>query len=414
MKIESRNALYWHSFFLAVTSSFTEINTVMPALILEAGGGVGAVGVLTGIMVGLPLISQLLFAGLLHERPRKKPFLLFGINMRVFALALAGVGIAVIGTNVAIIPIVFVTMSLFALSGAFAGVSYTELVGKLVDTSKRRVFFVRRQLVTATGLLVSAGATRLLLGQTEFPDGYVVLFALAAGFLLLASMGFWVLREPETSAPGDRRPGVGIGRALRDVPGILKNDERMRALIAVANLGAPAFTALPLLTALAHRSYDLEPASVGTFVLVQIVGMLVSNYPWSRLIARGGFRLLLRAELIVLVVLLALSPIVATVAPVWVYAGLYFLAGAAISAHRLGMEAVLVQISPDEKRSLYAGVFGATNLGTAIMPFLTGVLVSAVGFAPVFVGAGALAIVGQIPIRKINCGEWYRDDAAAT
>ena len=31
-------SLHWHAFFLAITTTFTELNTVMPALILEAGG----------------------------------------------------------------------------------------------------------------------------------------------------------------------------------------------------------------------------------------------------------------------------------------------------------------------------------------------------------------------------------------
>lgn len=76
MRVDPRHAFYWHAFFLAVTTSFTEVNTVMPALILEAGGTEVAVGVLTAIMLGLPLITQLVFAGFLHTRERKKPYLL--------------------------------------------------------------------------------------------------------------------------------------------------------------------------------------------------------------------------------------------------------------------------------------------------------------------------------------------------
>lgn len=122
--------------------SFTEVNTVMPALVMEAGGSVFAVGALTAIMLGLPLVSQLVFAGFLSTRERKKPFLLLGINLRVAALAAAAFGIAAFGTDVRVIGVVFLAMTVFALSGAFAGVSYTELVGTLVPTGQRRSFFV--------------------------------------------------------------------------------------------------------------------------------------------------------------------------------------------------------------------------------------------------------------------------------
>lgn len=431
MRIQNQHALYWHSFFLAVTMSFTEINTVMPALILNAGGGERAVGILTGIMIGLPLISQLVFAGFLHSRERKKPFLLFGINLRVVALAAAAVGIARFGTTGGIIPVVFITMAVFALSGAFAGVSYTDLVGKLIRTAERRRFFVRRQVATSFGLLVSAIATRVFLGQTQFPNGYVVLFAMAATFLLVATAGFWMLRETpergadETATPpghgerGERgehgEPGgtdrrrPGMLDAFRQVPSILTADGNMRGLIAVVNLAAPAFTAIPLITALAHRSYDLSPGMVGTFVLVQIIGMVISNAGWSYLIRRGGFRMVIRTELVLLTVLFPVSLGVAGKIPVWLYAALYLIVGAIVSAQRLGVEATVVQISPEGRRALYAGVFGAANLGTAVMPLLTGSLAARVGFPIVFGAAAVLAATALVPLRSIWCGEWYRD-----
>ena len=52
-------------------------------------------------MIGLPLVAQLLFAGFLHTRPRKKPYLLLGINLRVLALAAGAAAIAALGTSTA-------------------------------------------------------------------------------------------------------------------------------------------------------------------------------------------------------------------------------------------------------------------------------------------------------------------------
>ncbi|MFP4210395.1 MAG: MFS transporter [Alkalispirochaeta sp.] len=413
MQTGNRYALYWHAFFLAVTVSFTEVNTVMPALILEAGGEESLVGALTAVMVGLPLISQLIFAGFLHARHRKKPYLLLGINLRVVALAGAALGIARLGTSEGIIPVVFLSMAIFALSGAFAGVSYTDLVGKVVPHRERGGFFVNRQVATSLGLLVSAIATRVFLGATVFPEGYIVLFALASGFLLLATGGFWMIREPlpaETEANAESAGGRPSFRdAFREVPEILRTDRNMRNLIALVNMAAPGFTAIPLVTALAHRSYDLNQTIVGTFVLVQIFGMLGSNVIWTRLVGRGGFRLVLRAELLLLGVLFPLAFLAAGRLPVWGYGALYLVTGAVISAQRLGVEAVVVQIAPDAKRALYAGVFGAANLGTAVMPLVTGALVANLGFPLVFGAASLIALGGLVPLRSISCGEWYRN-----
>lgn len=408
MRIDPRNAFYWHAFFLAVTTSFTEVNTVMPALILEAGGTEVAVGVLTAIMLGLPLITQLVFAGFLHTRERKKPYLLLAINLRVLALGAAAVGIALYGTGTMIIPIVFAAMTVFALSGAFAGVSYTDLVGNLVRTTNRRAFFVRRQVITTLGLLASAIATRFLLGAAAFPDGYVLLFAMAAAFLFVATGGFWALREPPL--PEDAvRPTGGVMAAIRQAPSMFRTDPNLRSLIVVANLVALGFTSIPLVTALAHRSYELDSATVGTFVLIQIGGMLAANVVWNRLVRRGGFRLVLQVELVLIAALFPLALLVAAVAPLWTYALLYLVTGAVISAQKIAIEGALVQISPDGKRALYAGVFGAANLGAAFMPLLTGVLVGVLGFPAVFLGAAAVALLALRPVRTLACGEWFRE-----
>jgi len=83
----------WHAFWLALAETFAEKNVVLPALILFTGGTQTQVGILTSLMIGLPLFTQLLFAGYLTSKSRKKNFLLGGIYLRVFAFL--GVGMSI-------------------------------------------------------------------------------------------------------------------------------------------------------------------------------------------------------------------------------------------------------------------------------------------------------------------------------
>lgn len=105
--------------------TFTEFNTPLPSLILDSGGAEIHIGMLTAIIIGVPLLARLGFAGYLHGRPRKKPFLMMGIHVRVAALAGAAVTITAsqqAGTAV-VIGLLYLRMLLFSMSGAFAGIS---------------------------------------------------------------------------------------------------------------------------------------------------------------------------------------------------------------------------------------------------------------------------------------------------
>lgn len=434
----NRLGLYWHTFFLAITTTFTELYTVMPALILEVGGTERAVGILTAIMIGVPLVTQLPFAAFLHRRSMKKPYLLLGINLRVLALTMAALVIGATLPGEAVILLVYLAMTIFALSGAFAGVSYTEMLGKTVAQKARGFFFVRRQLFNSLGVLISALITRYILGRVPFPDGYVGLFSAAAAVLLVASIGFWALREPEGAAvpsnvggramageepPATEVPGAASvppapgaegasqerERTIPMVVSILKGDKNLRRLLITTNLLAPAFTALPLVTALAHRSFRLSGEILGWFVLVQIGGMLISSRIWGAVIRRGGFRLVLWCEAVLLGFLLPLSLLLARNFGLAAFGTVYLLLGAAISAHRVGTEAVIVQISPDHQRALYAGIFGALNIGMALVPILTGSLIARFGFTAVFLVAALAAWSALFAIRGIWCGRWYAE-----
>ena len=147
---------------------------------------------------------------------------------------------------------------------------------------------------------------------------------------------------------------------------------------------------------------------VGTFVVIQIVGMLLAAPVWNRVIARGGFRLLMMLEAGLLAVLFPLALAAAAAAPLAVFSAMYLVTGAVLSGHKISIDGALVQISPDDQRALYAGVFGAANVASALLPLLTGVLVSGLGFGPVFVAASVAAALAVRPVRRIDCGGWYR------
>ena len=51
-------AFLWHAALLAITATFIEINTVLPAMIIQIGGNEFHIGIMTSIMIGVPMMPN--------------------------------------------------------------------------------------------------------------------------------------------------------------------------------------------------------------------------------------------------------------------------------------------------------------------------------------------------------------------
>lgn len=390
MTFQRRNyyAFQWHATFFALTVAFTETNTVLPSLIVKAGGGTVEIGLLTAIMVGTPIIGQLLFASYLHTQPRKRGFLLLGIGLRVVALAIVSVVLLVAESILAqtLITLVFVLMFVFALSGTFAGVSYTDILGKSLAPEQRSQFFVSRQVLTSIAFLISAPVSRWVLGGFGYPYNYAWMFGLAAGLLFIAALGFWAIDEPEVQPSSETHSFFEV---LRAVPRHLQDDPQLLRYILLVNLTGFGLTLMPFYVVYASQHYGLTGEQVGTYLMVQIVGMILSNILWAKLVRGFGFRGVVRGCIlcgaVLPILVLTLSGM-----PLPIFLSVFFLMGVAISARKIAFEGLLLEITTNTNRALHKGIVGATSLTTALFPLLAGGLIHQVGYVPVFLTVSVL------------------------
>lgn len=396
-------AFVWHAAWLAFTSTFTEINTVLPGMILKVGGNQIHVGILTAIMVGVPMLTQLLFAGFLTPKPRKKPYLLLGIYLRVVALSGVAWTLASL-TKIDpkfVIFLVYGWMLIFTTSGAFAGVSYTDILGKSIAGEARKRFFVVRQFLSSLGILASALITRELLRRFAYPQNYEILFTGAAIALFIAAFGFIVLREKPVE---NRFESSSFLEILKFIPGYLREDANLRNYIIMNNLTGFATTLLPFYVVLARDTYSLEMADIGNFLMVQISGMILSTFLWSRIVKKHAFKGVLMIWILIGASLPLLALTFSAFASQSVFLLVFFLSGAAMSARRIAQEGVLLEISENDNRALYSGINGAFNLTIALFPLLSGFVIVWIGYAPVFILGSVAMLSAIIFVRRLDCG----------
>lgn len=395
-------ALLWHASFLALATNFMDVDTIIPAMLINAGGGEIHLGFMTAIMLGGSTFLQLVFAGFISHRPRKKNYLLLGINLRIaalFALSALFFYSALLAEGVLII-LIFIFISQFSFSGAFANISYVDIVGKSLHGSVRRAFLSAKQIVFSIGVFVSAVAVRQLLVLFEFPGNYALLFSLAGALLLTASMGFWRLNETPTK--GKER--TSLLKFFAMIPEAVKADRNLRYYLLLINSLGLGLSVLPFLIYLAKESFGISGSVIGNFLLLKTVGMLSAGFLLLKLSRRFKYSYLL----LVSMSLAAAIPVAALALRGLprVYPFIFIFSGAFMATYKTAIEGILLEISTDENRATYAGISGAGNILTTIFPLSAGFLIKALGYTPVFVSVSALVLASIVFAMKID---WQKE-----
>ncbi|NLO36343.1 MAG: MFS transporter [Clostridiaceae bacterium] len=390
-------AYIWHGFFLAVTMSMLDLNTVFPALVSELTASKALFGLLYSIMLGAPLIFNLVFSHVLKTRPYKKKYLLLGIYMRSAAflgMALSTWLWGVRNPKLAITTF-FAWVFLFSISAGFAGIAYADVMGKVLAGPQRTRLYAVKQFFGSVaafgGGFVIAGLFKP--GALAFPDNFALSLGIGFVGLAVASIGFYGIREPMSPAPV-RQP-QGFLAYVRQVPGIIRADKTFRRFILIENLASFSVMALPFYMLYAKESFDSASEYLGPYLLVQVTGTVLSSFVWGRVAARAAARVIVRSCIfmgaaipLVALVLIRTNPVL--------YGIVFFLVGFIISGRRIGFEPYLLDIAPEENRTEYLGIRGSLNILAVILPFAGGLLISRFGYGPTFALVSAIMVLAGI------------------
>jgi len=389
----------WFSF----TTAFTDYNTVLPAMIIKAGGAMWHIGILTFLSIGIPLASQLIFTPFLSSRSLKKPFLLLGINLRVIALAGIGGTIYWFLHNPGFTPFiisVYIWMLLFTFSGAFAGLSYTHLLGLSFTGDQRKHLIVTKQALSALGLGLSAAVVNIILRKRAFPSNYLQLFFMASGMLLIASIGFWVLKEKPVKL---KNQSYSVLVLLKSMPQILRDNRNLLNLILIANLLSASMILIPFITGSLKGKFDFSGFLIGNLLLFQYAGMILSNWFWRKIVKVKGFKGLFKITIFLIGLMPLFAFVILKLELVLVLYLFFFYVGSGISAYKISIEGGLLEISTDENRVLFSGVFGATNIISSVFPLVTGALFHLIPLAIILFSFGLLSLSALFFLRKLRC-----------
>ena len=391
----------WHGGFLALGMALTQPTTVIAAFVAELTGSTVWVGGLMTVLTLAGAMPQLFVARWIEPRPRKMPFLLAAIYLRVLCWGVLAFLIFMIGSDQPRLLswVLIGLLALFYAGGGLGGIPYTDIIGKIIPANRRGAFFGGREALAGPLAVGAAFLARYTLAEVKYPDNYAMLFGFAATALFVASLGFWIIREPPRTDPDEHiQHWRDYGRKL------LATAQRLRTLVGVQLLTGFSLMAFPFYIVYARRELGAPREAVGWFVLVQVAGGVLANLYWARLVDRYGSRRMLS----VCAALSTSIPILAVGLGLMGWRGMLpvvFLVGAIINGRSVGFSSALLELAPADERPTYSALDNMLILPIAFVPLLAGILLQYWTYpalfllASGFIGAGAL-LTRKLPSRS--------------
>ncbi len=281
---------------------------------------------------------------------------------------------------------------LFSLSGGFAGVSYADLVATLMPRGTRGRLYAAKQLAASVAMLVGGlvvvGAFRFR--SLSYPSNYAVVLGIGAVGLVVASLGFWFIRE-HPRAP-DVGPPETLRAFLRRVPVIIHRDRAFLRFILASNLSSFSLMLLPFYMIFARDELHVGSVWVGRYLMLQIGGAIVSNLIWGFLSGRRGSGSVVRTCIVLGGVIPLLALALRALGPA-AFGLVFVLVGFVMSGRSVGFDPYLLDLAPEDQRTVYVGINGTLNFSRVVLPILGGAVMDLFGFDVAFVlTAGAMGV----------------------
>jgi hypothetical protein len=390
----------WHGAFLALGMALTQPTTIIAAFVVELTNSTVWVGGLSTVLTAAAALPQLFVARWIEPRPTKRPFLLAAIYLRVASWAVLAVLVYIIGASQpgllawALVGL----LAVFYAGGGLGNIPYTDIIGKVIPPGRRGAFFGGKEALAGPLSVGAALLARHILAQAGYPDNYALLFALAAASLAVASIGFWLIREPPR---GDAPKRAQPWRVYW--PQLAATARRLRTLVVIQLLTGFSLMALPFYVVYARNELAAPPEAVGWFLFAQVTGGVLGDLLWAWLVDRVGSRTMLA----VCAVGSATAPILAIVlGPLGWQALLptFFLAGAAFNGRKVGFQSALLELAPETERPTFAALNAVLILPVAVLPLLAGLLLQSYPYAVLFGLAAGFVAMGAIWTRGLQEG----------
>lgn len=357
-RTEARNGM-WH--VAALTASKLADGLINPKLVLSwLMTALGVPAVMVGLLVPIreagALLPQVFLAPWVQRLRQRRWVWVAGSAGQGMAAALIALAALLLEGRTAGLAVLGL-LAVLAVCRAACSVSYKDILGKTIGQRRRGAINGFAGSVAAAGVFVFAAL--MVAGVLRQQGAVIAAIGLAGALWALAALALAQLHEDDSvSEPGETRPGY-----LR----ILREDRNLRHFVLVRGLLVSTALAPPYLVLLsADRGETLY--QLGGLVLASSASSLVSSYVWGRLSDYSSRLVLLGSGIFGAAAMAAavVASAIGIAGIVWVIPVILFVLMLAYQGVREARSIYLVDISPENRRSLNVAVAN-TAIGTILL-----------------------------------------------
>lgn len=346
-----RNIL--HGFFLTIGTTIAEPSTILPLIINHFGGSSLLVGFFASLLRGGAIIVQLFAAFKAQSYALMLPYLRRIFFIRFVAWFLIGVAIIAFGDNYPNLTLVSIGIGLFvfSFSAGFGAVFFRDIMAKIFSHKFRGKTMAYRQFFSAVGGLTSGAFAALILHHYEAPYSFGYLFIISSFIMGLGYLSFGTIDEPEKQKVSQREKS--FKKFLHNSFSILKEDDALKVQLKTFLLAYGYLIALPFIVLDAKTKIDLTGTAVGSFITIQMVGAMISNFLWGSLSGKGYNKLTANLAIFIHIVAIVIASFATSF---FEYMLVFFLIGAALDGNRIASSNMILIIAPEQKRPVYVAL----------------------------------------------------------
>lgn len=381
----------------AFAISLLSETTIIPAFVQQLSGSTVLVGLVAATFAIGRYLPQLIGAHLVRGRDRRKPLLLsIVIAERVGILAIACTAQLIgIVDNGIVLLLFFLAFCGYAVTTGLIGPVFGDFVAKAL-TKGRGWFFGSVQLLGGVLGFSAALFAESLIRNNDFPVGIQLCFWLSFALSFLSI--FFIANLKEVPYPHvERRPKLWV--TLQEIPSLVRGDRAYgrfivaRSFLAFSTLGI-GFVVVDGIDRVLQTSDAALLAAV--FILSQallgfLFGLVGNYFGWKLVMVLGGA--LIAAGMV--------GAVMADSLPA--YIAIFAALGGANAVTVIGDPNMSIELAPTAKTSLYLGTTSTLLAPFFIFgPLIAGALAGPLGYPPVFLAAGILAVVGMLLALRVQ------------